>query len=99
MNTAAKILTGNNDGPQFHALQIIFVRMLCTTILGSLYMWFNRVPDFPLGQHGIRRLLVLRGTAGFIGLFGLYCKSFSYYIVYILTTQTPSPGSTSPTQQ
>jgi hypothetical protein len=99
MNTAAKILTGNNDGPQFHALQIIFVRMLCTTILGSLYMWFNRVPDFPLGQHGIRRLLVLRGTAGFIGLFGLYCESFSCIALYILTAQTPSPGSTSPTQR
>jgi hypothetical protein len=82
MNTAAKILTGNNDGPQFHALQIIFVRMLCTTILGSLYMWFNRVPDFPLGQQGIRRLLVLRGTAGFIGLFGLYCESFSCIVLY-----------------
>ena len=32
------------------------------------------VPDFPLGQKGIKGLLVLRGTAGFVGLFGLYCR-------------------------
>ena len=74
MNTAAKILTGANDGPRFHALQIIFVRMLCTTVLGSLYMAVTGVADFPLGQRGIRRLLVLRGVAGFVGLFGLYCE-------------------------
>ncbi|KAH7379592.1 hypothetical protein BKA66DRAFT_532322 [Pyrenochaeta sp. MPI-SDFR-AT-0127] len=71
MNTAAKLLA-NDPTIKFHALQIIFIRMLCTTILGSLYMWYNKVPDFPLGQKGIRNLLVLRGTAGFIGIFGLY---------------------------
>ena len=73
MNTSAKLLA-NDPTTKFHALQIIFIRMLCTTILGSAYMWYHNVPHFPLGQNGIRGLLVLRGTAGFTGLFGLYCK-------------------------
>lgn len=59
---------------KFHALQIIFVRMIVTAGIGSLYMWYKKVPDFPLGPPGLRGLLVLRGTAGTIGLFGLYCK-------------------------
>ncbi|KAJ4363115.1 hypothetical protein N0V83_010235 [Neocucurbitaria cava] len=71
MNTAAKLLA-NDPTIKFHALQIIFIRMFCTTILGTLYMCYHRVPDFPLGQRGVRGLLVLRGTAGFIGIFGLY---------------------------
>jgi hypothetical protein len=51
--------------------------MLCTTVIGSIYMWYHNIPHFPLGQSGIRKLLILRGTAGFIGLFGLYCKILS----------------------
>ncbi|KAI8957023.1 hypothetical protein F5Y11DRAFT_341119 [Daldinia sp. FL1419] len=62
---------------KFHALQIIFVRMFATAILGSLYMWYKKVPDFPLGRRDIRGLLVLRGLAGFTGLFCLY-YSLSY---------------------
>lgn len=72
MNTAAKLLATGYE-TKFHAMQIIFIRMLCTTILGMVYMAWYRTPDFPLGQKGIRGLLVLRGVCGFIGLFGLYC--------------------------
>ncbi|KAG9191830.1 hypothetical protein G6011_10564 [Alternaria panax] len=71
MNTAAKLLA-NDPSIKFHALQIIFIRMLCTTVICSIYSWYHAVPDFPFGQKGIKRLLVLRGTAGFVGLFGLY---------------------------
>jgi hypothetical protein len=74
MNTAAKLLATGYE-TKFHAMQIIFIRMLCTTVLGMLYMAYNRTPDFPLGKRGIRKLLVLRGTCGFVGLFGLYCMS------------------------
>ncbi|KAK7433023.1 hypothetical protein QQZ08_000496 [Neonectria magnoliae] len=62
---------------KFHALQIIFVRMLTTAVIGSLYMWYKKVPDFPLGQRGVRGLLLIRGIAGSTGLFGLY-YSLSY---------------------
>lgn len=74
MSTAAKLLTSAGAENQLSALQIIFVRMLVTAILGSAYMWYKHVPDFPFGPSGIRGLLVLRGLAGFTGLFGLYCK-------------------------
>ncbi|KAF4981028.1 hypothetical protein FZEAL_3080 [Fusarium zealandicum] len=62
---------------KFHALQIIFVRMLATALIGSMYMWYKQVPDFPLGPRGVRRLLAVRGVAGSAGLFGLY-YSLSY---------------------
>lgn len=78
MNTAAKLLATGYE-TKFHAMQIIFIRMLCTTILGMLYMAYHKTPDFPLGQRGIRGLLVLRGTCGFVGLFGLYCKLCPYF--------------------
>lgn len=71
MNTAAKLLATGYE-TKFHALQIIFVRMSCTTILSCLYIWYNKVPR----SQGVTGLLVLRGAAGFIGLFGLYCKLF-----------------------
>lgn len=58
---------------KFHALQIIFVRMFSTAIIGSLWMMYKGVPGFPFGPRGVRGLLVIRGTAGTIGLFGLYC--------------------------
>ncbi|CAI6332053.1 unnamed protein product [Periconia digitata] len=93
MNTAAKLLTTGYE-EKFHALQIIFVRMFCTTVLGCLYMWWNKTPDFPLGQKGIRRLLVLRGAAGFVGLFGLYYSlswlefSDATVITFLIPTMT-----------
>lgn len=74
MSTAAKLLTAKDSPNQFHALHIIFVRMLATSILGMLYMWYKKVPNFPLGPSDVFGLLIMRGTAGFIGLFGLYCE-------------------------
>ncbi|KAI0864666.1 hypothetical protein F4860DRAFT_463049 [Xylaria cubensis] len=77
MSTAAKLLTSKDSHNQFHALHIIFVRMLATAILGLLYMWYKKVPHSPLGPREMVPLLVMRGTAGFVGLFGLY-YSLSY---------------------
>ncbi|QPC69262.1 hypothetical protein HYE68_000014 [Fusarium pseudograminearum] len=72
---------------KFHALQIIFVRMLATALIGSFYMWREKVPDFPLGPRSVRGLLVLRGMAGSVGLFGLY-YSLSYLDVSDATVIT-----------
>lgn len=43
-----------------------------TLVLSTLYMWYTKVPDFPWGVKEIRWLLVLRGLAGFVGVFGFY---------------------------
>jgi hypothetical protein len=59
---------------KFHALQVIFVRMIATATISSAYMLWKKTPDFPLGPPGVRGLLVLRGLAGSAGLFGLYCQ-------------------------
>ncbi|KAL3599897.1 hypothetical protein FPOAC2_04125 [Fusarium poae] len=72
---------------KFHALQIIFVRMLATALIGSFYMWREKVPDFPFGPREVRGLLVLRGMAGSVGLFGLY-YSLSYLDVSDATVIT-----------
>lgn len=73
MNTVAKLLATSYE-TKFHALQIIFIRMSCTTVLGMAYMAWHKTPDYPLGQRGIRGLLVIRGFCGFVGLVGLYCE-------------------------
>jgi hypothetical protein len=39
-------------------------------------MWWNEVPDFPLGKASIRPWLFLRAVFGFFGLFCLYCGLF-----------------------
>ena len=69
--------------------------MIVTAAIGSAYMWYKKVPGFPLGPPGVRGLLLLRGAAGTIGLFGLYCKMaqinsrrfcfvFFYFFILIL---------------
>lgn len=76
---------------KFHALQIIFVRMFATALIGSFYMWREKVPDFPLGPREVRGLLILRGMAGSVGLFGLYCQNiWTYYTKLTLTNWVDS---------
>jgi hypothetical protein len=63
MNLAARLLEVESG---MHPLQILFGRMSLTTVLSCLYMWYNKVPDFPLGPKGVRGVLVLRGLSGFV---------------------------------
>ncbi|KFX92355.1 hypothetical protein O988_07309, partial [Pseudogymnoascus sp. VKM F-3808] len=57
---------------KMHPFQIIFARMSTTFVLSSLYMWWTKVPDFPLGRPDVRGWLVVRALFGFFGLFCLY---------------------------
>ncbi|KAL8982172.1 MAG: hypothetical protein Q9205_003236 [Flavoplaca limonia] len=50
----------------------MFARMAITSILCTLYMWWAEVDHFPLGQKGVRKLLMARGFGGFFGLLGIY---------------------------
>ncbi|KAI9736490.1 MAG: hypothetical protein M1818_006000 [Claussenomyces sp. TS43310] len=63
------------DGkPGMHTFQIMFLRFALTIVLSTLYMYFAKTPDFPLGPRKVRHLLVLRGLFGFFGCWGFYCQ-------------------------
>lgn len=57
---------------KFHPFQVIVARMGITFILSSAYMWWKKVPDFPLGARSVRGWLILRASFGFGGLYCLY---------------------------
>ncbi|KAL2259650.1 hypothetical protein VTK26DRAFT_6609 [Humicola hyalothermophila] len=69
MNLAARLLELESG---MHPLQILFARMSLTTILSCLYMWWNKVPHFPLGPKGLRGVLLVRGVSGFFGIYGMW---------------------------
>ncbi len=62
MNLAARLL--EKEG--MHPLQILFSRMVSTTLLSCLYMWWYQVADFPLGARAVRLALTVRGVTGFV---------------------------------
>jgi drug/metabolite transporter (DMT)-like permease len=79
MNVATRLLeVSANHGRGMHPLQILFTRMALTVICGCAYMSYTRTPHFPFGAPEVRRLLVVRGFAGFFGVFGMY-----YSLMYL----------------
>ncbi|CAD0098575.1 unnamed protein product [Aureobasidium mustum] len=52
-------------GRGMHPFQVIFARMSITALLSTVYMWYTKVPDFPLGAPAVRGWLILRALAGF----------------------------------
>ncbi|KAF3936423.1 hypothetical protein ABW19_dt0203693 [Dactylella cylindrospora] len=71
MSVITRLLETGFD-TEFHAFQILFTRQIISVVLCSLYMWYTKVPYFPLGPKEVRWLLVARGVGGFFGVFGLY---------------------------
>jgi drug/metabolite transporter (DMT)-like permease len=88
MNLAARLLELEAG---MHPLQILFVRMSMTTVLSCLYMWWNKVPDFPLGAKGIRGVLVVRGVSGFVSATLSCCWPRLYINPISRQTPTNSP--------
>ncbi|KAK0652077.1 hypothetical protein B0T16DRAFT_321267 [Cercophora newfieldiana] len=76
MNLCTRLLELDEEHAM-HPFQILFFRMGITTVCSMIYMWYTNVPDFPLGAKDVRLLLVLRGTTGFFGIFGMWW-SFLY---------------------
>ncbi|KAI9886867.1 MAG: hypothetical protein M1823_001303 [Watsoniomyces obsoletus] len=76
MITMTRLLETEGEG--LHPLQVLTVRMVITVVLSCAYMWYTKVPDYPLGKPEVRGLLVLRGFGGFFGVFGLY-----YSLLYL----------------
>jgi hypothetical protein len=48
--------------------------MSITMIMSTAYMWWTKVPYFPLGNPTVRGWLVLRALFGFVGVYSLYCE-------------------------
>ncbi|KAG5991767.1 hypothetical protein E4U54_003817 [Claviceps lovelessii] len=70
MNLAARFLELEGDG--MHPIQMLLLRQGMTSVGCILYMWWAETPGFPLGPPGVRWLLLLRGTVGFFGIFGMW---------------------------
>ncbi|RLV93358.1 putative membrane protein [Spathaspora sp. JA1] len=67
------LVTDKDSNVPIHPLQILFIRMLITYILCLIYMGITRsIPEAPFGPKKVRTLLIMRGSLGFFGVFGLY---------------------------
>jgi drug/metabolite transporter (DMT)-like permease len=53
-------------------LQILFDRMIVSAVVSTIYMWYFKTEEFPLGPKPVRSLLALRGVAGFFGVSGMF---------------------------
>lgn len=73
MNVTTRLLELEGEG--MHPFKVLFTRMSITLSFCCAWMYWKRVPDFPLGAKGIRLLLVARGLTGFFGIYGMFCKS------------------------
>lgn len=70
-----KVLENGDDavGP----FQILLIRMVITGVGCSLFLWHQKVPEFPLGEREVRPLLLLRAVGGILGAGGMYCEFIS----------------------
>ncbi|KAG5930444.1 hypothetical protein E4U53_002235 [Claviceps sorghi] len=70
MNLSARFLELQGDG--MHPIQMLLLRQSVTSVCCVLYMWWMKTPGFPIGAPEIRWLLLLRGSVGFFGIFGMW---------------------------
>ncbi|KAI0116307.1 hypothetical protein GGR51DRAFT_313467 [Nemania sp. FL0031] len=72
MNLLARLLELSETDAKLHPMQLLFWRMLLSLLIGSLYVVRQQIPDGLLGSPKVRWLLVVRGTAGFFGIYGVW---------------------------
>jgi len=76
MDMAVKILEipSQHGGTAMNTFQILFIRHVLTSagILTYGFVSKGGVPGFPLGDPKVRGLLIARGVAGFVAVFGIY---------------------------
>lgn len=73
ITTCKLLMTDKKFKTPIHPLQILFARMVITYACCLLYMFITKaVPDAPFGPKNMRKLLFMRGSLGFFGVFGLY---------------------------
>lgn len=69
MNLSARLLELEKDG--MHPVQVLLLRQALTSCCCLVYMWWMSTPGAPFGGKEIRLLLLVRGCAGFFGIYGL----------------------------
>lgn len=57
---------------KMHPLRILFLRMVVTSILCFLPLYFKKDGGSPFGSREVRWLLVIRALSGFFGLCGIW---------------------------
>ena len=93
MNVTTRLL--ETDAGGIGPFQVLFARMSLTAFFCLIWMWWKKVPHYPLGPKGVRKLLVARGLTGFFGIFGMY-YSLQYLPVadaVVLTFLAPALAS------
>lgn len=68
MNLSARLVELEGEG--MHPVQVLLMRQSLTSICCLVYMWWMKTPTAPFGSRDIRLLLLIRGMAGFFGIFG-----------------------------
>ncbi len=76
MDMTVRILEipSQHGGTAMNSIQILFIRHVLT-LSGILIYGFTskgKMQDFPLGDPKVRGLLIARGVAGFVAVFGIY---------------------------
>ncbi|KAI1434974.1 hypothetical protein GGR50DRAFT_358140 [Xylaria sp. CBS 124048] len=72
MNLSARLLELGEVDSKLHPMQLLFFRMLVTTIGSSIYIISRSIPYGLLGPPKVRWLLVTRGLSGFLGIYGMW---------------------------
>ncbi|KAI1427586.1 hypothetical protein F5Y12DRAFT_737352 [Xylaria sp. FL1777] len=72
MNLFARLLELGDVDTKLHPMQLLFWRMLITSLTCSLYIVWQRIPHGLLGNPKVRWLLIGRGFSGFFGIYGIW---------------------------
>ncbi|PQE32111.1 integral membrane DUF6 protein [Rutstroemia sp. NJR-2017a WRK4] len=89
MNVTTRLLELEGDG--MHPFQILFARMGLTMLCCCAWMWWKRVPDFPLGKKRVRDSLQYLPVADAVVITFL-APSVASYACYIFLHE-PFPRS------
>ncbi|KAI1813055.1 hypothetical protein GGS20DRAFT_502229 [Poronia punctata] len=72
MNLAARLLELGEVDEKLDPMQLLFCRMLLTTLACVVYIHRRRIPHGVLGDPKVRWLLLARGSVGFFGIYGMW---------------------------
>ncbi|KAI1186955.1 hypothetical protein F5B17DRAFT_401731 [Nemania serpens] len=72
MNLFARLLELGEADTKLHPMQLLFWRMLLSTVVCVIYIVWRQIPHGVLGDPEVRWLLAIRGITGFFGIYGVW---------------------------